>query len=859
MDQKDNANKLKTSEIIEWDATFLQPTLLPYLASQASSSKNEAELPANVSKALSILNDLLKKEPYLSGGLLSVADVVVWGTVFCFLHGKEKANDISTKYGALVTWFDKLSAEHAFAKAIETVTEGRGVESFKDALRGYSLPPICSKLASCSMDKASSKRATSTDVNAEEVIEGPSQSDIESAKRTWLAGRNGIQKPRSYDPPVLPRENEKNYLVTSALPYVNNVPHLGNIIGCVLSGDVYARYCRMRNYNVLYICGTDEYGTATETKAIEEGMTPQQICDKYHKIHADIYEWFNIRFDLFGRTTTEQQTKSAQDIFWKIEKNKFLKKDVLEQLQCIQCKRFLADRFVEGTCPFCSYEDARGDQCDACGKLINAIELKSPRCKMCGARPEVRTSSHIFLDLPKIESQLKDWIDKSIESGNWSANSRQITKGWLQEGLKPRCITRDLKWGTAVPMEGYEDKVFYVWFDAPIGYLSITANYTKDWEKWWKNPEHVELVQFMAKDNVPFHTVVFPCSLLGADDNYTLLNSINATEYLNYEDDKFSKSRGVGVFGDNAKDTGIPADVFRFYLLYLRPESQDSAFSWADLVLKNNSELLNNLGNFINRALMFLKNSFDSQLQEISLNDDDGVFIASVNRELNSYIDNLEKIKLKDGLRVILGISKIGNQYMQANKPWVLVKGTAEEKARAGTVISLACNLSGLLAVLVEPYMPMTSKEIQSQLKMPAENFIMVDSFVPMLPAGHKIGAPSPLFQKIDIEYAAKMKAKFAGKRKDNPAAKPSEEKAEIKVAVPEKESVLPTDIAGLEEEIAKQGAIVRKAKMEQVSKDLVKKEVDKLLALKKSLALVQGLDPEEATQSGKKKKNKKK
>merc|ERR1719494_1515283 len=265
-------------------------------------------------------------------------------------------------------------------------------------------------------------------------------------------------------------------------------------------------------------------------------------------IHAEIYKWFNIDFDFFGRTTTPQQTEITQDIFWKVYNNGHVLEDTVEQLKCQGCNRFLADRFVEGTCPLCNYEDARGDQCDACGKLINAVELKNPRCKMCGATPKVESSKHIFLDLPKVEPQLRKWIDGSIE-GNWTPNARQITKGWLADGLKPRCITRDLKWGTPVPLEGYTDKVFYVWFDAPIGYLSITANYTKEWEKWWKNPEQVKLVNFMAKDNVPFHTVVFPSSLLAANDNYILLSEISATEYLNYEDDKFSKSRGGSVWG----------------------------------------------------------------------------------------------------------------------------------------------------------------------------------------------------------------------------------------------------------------------------------------------------------------------
>ena len=238
----------------------------------------------------------------------------------------------------------------------------------------------------------------------------------------------------------------------------------------------------------------------------------------------------------------------------------------------------------------CSFEDARGDQCDACGKLINASELIKPRCKLCSRTPEIRTSGHIFIDLPKIEGRLHTWLESSCE--RWSSNARVIARSWVKGGLMPRCITRDLVWGTPVPLEGYTDKVFYVWFDAPIGYISITAQYTEHWEKWWKNPEDVEYWQFMAKDNVPFHSVVFPCSLLGTGQDWTMVNRLMSTEYLNYEDSKFSKSRGIGVFGNDARATGIPADVWRFYLMYIRPENQDSAFKWEDLMTKVNAELL---------------------------------------------------------------------------------------------------------------------------------------------------------------------------------------------------------------------------------------------------------------------------
>lgn len=286
----------------------------------------------------------------------------------------------------------------------------------------------------------------------------------------------------------------------------------------------------------------------------------------------------------------------------------------IEQVYCHQCDRFLADRFIEGTCPICGYEKAGGDQCDKCGNLLNATELKNPVCKVGGPSHQVenRFTKHLFLNLPKLESQLREWVNETSVKNEWSSNAINITNGWIDNGLKPRCITRDLKWGTPVPMEGYEDKVFYVWFDAPIGYISITANYTKQWRQWWQNPEQVRLVQFMGKDNIPFHTVIFPCTLMGTHDPWTLVSQVSCTEYLNYEDGKFSKSQGTGVFGDQAKETDIPSEVWRFYLLANRPEQSDSAFYWEDLAEKNNNELLKNLGNFVNRCLSFVYNRMDA-------------------------------------------------------------------------------------------------------------------------------------------------------------------------------------------------------------------------------------------------------
>ena len=516
-------------------------------------------------------------------------------------------------------------------------------------------------------------------------------------------------------------------LITSALPYVNNIPHLGNLIQ-MLSGDVFARFCRNKGYDTLYICGTDEYGTATETKAIEEKKTPRELCDYYYQEHTKIYDWFHINFDKFGRTSNEQCTEITQALFNDLDKAGFIKEHVNKQLFCPKCNMYLADRYVDGTCPKCGSTKARGDQCDDCGSLLDPIELKDPKCHTCGSTPEVRETKHLYIDLPNLSKNLDAWMAKTSVEGKWSDNAINITKAWIRDGLNERAITRDLKWGIPVPKAGYENKVFYVWFNAPIGYMSITKQLadelkaegknTFDWKSWWnpseseeaKGKEHVELFQFIGKDNIPFHTVIFPSTLLGSPHDWTKLFHMSSTEYMNYEDGKFSKSRGVGVFGTDAIETGIPADAWRFYIFYNRPEKQDFQFTWKDFMEKMNSELIGNLGNLVNRTLLFVNRYFEGNIPDAPVDEE---LWAQVHDLEAKITENLEWANLKDAFRQCFEISDICNKKFQAAEPW---KTRESDPAACAKLIHNLCYVIKDLMIMMNPYMPQYTQIVMGYL-----------------------------------------------------------------------------------------------------------------------------------------------
>ncbi|XP_058453366.1 methionine--tRNA ligase, cytoplasmic [Malaya genurostris] len=807
---------IQRDEWLEWSSTRLAPALTHNMAVGSRQDPNAKQI---LNSLVKFLDDCLSKNTFLTGDKITSADISVWSLLAPdgTLKGAQNIDN-------LLRWYRAINAMPEVKAALEQLPlKELSFASLQHSNRYGGLhhivldPEIIDFEGQVLVDTGDNIAAT---VQKEE---------IQLAKETFVTVR---ERPSVESKTVLPKAGEKNNLITSALPYVNNVPHLGNIIGCVLSADIFARYSRLCGYNTLFICGTDEYGTATETKALSENMTPKQICDKYFEIHNSIYRWFGIGFDYFGRTTTPEQTQIVQEMFIELYNGGYIETRAVDQLLCQKCSRYLADRFVEGTCPHpgCGYEDARGDQCDACGKLVNAVELVRPRCKVCNTSPIIRQSSQFFLDLPKIEPKLRQWIDR-VDHG-WTNNARVITQSWLKEGLKSRCITRDLKWGIPVPLEGYEDKVFYVWFDAPIGYISMTSRYSKDWRQWWQPDadKKVDLYQFMAKDNVPFHSVMFPASLIGIDKGHTLVSHIMATEYLNYEDGKFSKSRGIGVFGNDAQETGIPADVWRFYLGASRPEGQDSSFSWNDLAARNNNELLKNVGNFVNRALVFCEKFFDSTVPPMVLNDEDYTLLALVNRELKGYVNQMERAKLRDGIRHLLAISRYGNQYMQSEEPWVLVKGTDDQKTRAGTVVGLCVNFACLLATLIFPFMPTTARNLYTQLNVSTGH---IDPDKPqmriLLPSGHKIGKPAVLFNKIEQSRIDELKKKYAGVQQH-----PIQPSASAPKAIPS--SKLFNSIKEAQQAVDEQAAKVRKVKSSSVDKSVWQPEVNILLELKKQL-----------------------
>jgi len=530
----------------------------------------------------------------------------------------------------------------------------------------------------------------------------------------------------------------KKVLVTCALPYINNVPHLGNLIP-ILSADIYTRFLKKKGFNAIYICATDEHGTRTEIEAKKQKISSEKYSKNLNTEILRIFKWFNINFDNFGRTSCKENHEITKDIFLKLYKKNYIIEREIVQLYCSKCKQFLADTYIHGICPYCKSEHAKGDQCDSCSKLLSPQELINPHCKICSTTPESRTTKHFFLDLPKLAPKIKKWISTKK---NWKGVAKTLPLAWLKAGLQERCITRDLKFGVKVPLKGYENKVFYVWFDAPNGYVASTAEWAKkhkkNWKKYWFGKD-VHYVQFMGKDNVPFHTLIWPGALLGTEDNWHLVDYLCSNEYLNWEGGQFSKSQKRGVFTSDAINLGFAPDFWRFYLSINRPGLKDSDFSWNDFIDRINNELIANIGNLVYRTLSFTKRNF-GKVPKANLGVREKTLIKKVEQIAKKADKELFEFEFKKSIKLTLSIGNLANQYFQSQKPWETIK---TDKKKCATTLFTCSKIIALLAEQLEPFTPETAKKIKEQLKLKKVEI---------------------LFKKLDPEEINKLKQKFSGK-----------------------------------------------------------------------------------------------
>ncbi len=562
-------------------------------------------------------------------------------------------------------------------------------------------------------------------------------------------------------------------LITSALPYVNGVPHLGHLVGCLLPSDVYARYMRMMGHEVLYVCGTDEHGTPSEVGAAKEGMDVADYCLKYHNRHKEAYDAFNLSFDYFGRTSSEQNREITYHIFEQLDKNGLIEEESIKQIFSIDDNRFLPDRYVTGTCPHCGYDKARGDQCENCTKVLDPTELINPRSTISGSTNlEVRETKHLFLNLPKLEKQLAEWV-KSKEPF-WPDVAYSIAQKWLKEGLRPRCITRDLKWGFPVPKKGFEDKVFYVWFDAPIGYLGITKQWAdekpgeRSWKDWWLDAKDVYYVQFMGKDNVPFHSISFPATLLGTGENWTKVDYLKGMSYLTFEGGKFSKSEQRGVFAEDAVKE-FPADYWRYWLISNAPEASDSSFTFDLFAGVVNKDLNGVLGNFVSRVMKMTASKIGAEVPAGGeMTEVEEKLIADLQEKADNYCKYMEGLEFKKAMNELRASWADGNNYISVTEPWTVIK---TDPARAAAILRVCLNLIRIYALLSAPVMPETSAKILAKFGLNAADMPVLKGFnaakeIEALQPGHKFEVGDALFERIAPEKTEELKAKYGSDKK---------------------------------------------------------------------------------------------
>lgn len=542
--------------------------------------------------------------------------------------------------------------------------------------------------------------------------------------------------------------SEKKVFIGAAWPYANGPLHLGHIAGCLLPADIFARYCRMRGYDTLFVSGSDMHGTPITVTADKEGITPEEVADNNHRSILETIESLKISYDLYTKTHSEHHFEVVHDIFLRLKENGFIGTKVEEAPFCPSCEKFMPDRYIEGICPHCDYDQARGDQCDNCGKVLDSSELIKPRCKICGGSPDFRDTEHFYLLLSKLEPRIREFIDSEKE--RWRPNTRNNTENFLREGLRDRAITRDLKWGVPIPIEGFDDKRIYVWFEAVCGYLSASKLYSKEkgestlWESYWKDPE-CRHYYFLAKDNIPFHTIIWP-GILAGYGGLNLPYDIPSNEYLQWDGAQFSKSRGHGAtVNDFLKD--YPVDPLRFYLSLNMPEKSDSNFDLDEFIQKNNTELLGALGNYLHRAVSFIAKNFGKITRRGELTGDDVLILEKAEKHYRTAMDSMDRVRLKDGLHEIMALVNECNRYFNDQAPWKLLK---TDPRRCETVLNVSLHLGKIITFGVYPYIPHAVdrwyRMIQQAGPSPGN---WEDALVPF-EEGSKLEMPTPLFTKLE-------------------------------------------------------------------------------------------------------------
>jgi len=545
--------------------------------------------------------------------------------------------------------------------------------------------------------------------------------------------------------------NFKRTNITTALPYANGPVHIGHLAGVYVPADIYARYLRSKGEEVVFIGGSDEHGVPITIKARSEGVLPQDIVDRYHEIIKKSFEDFGISFDVYSRTTSETHHKMASDFFKTLyDKGEFIEQNS-EQYYDEETRQFLADRYITGTCPHCGNESAYGDQCEQCGTSLNPTDLINPKSTISGAKPVMRQTKHWYLPLNNYEQWLREWILENHKE--WKTNVYGQCKSWLDMGLQPRAVTRDLEWGVPVPLPDAKGKVLYVWFDAPIGYISNTIELCDNqpdkfgtWEKWWKDPD-TRLIHFIGKDNIVFHCIVFP-TMLKADGSYILPDNVPANEFLNLEGDKISTSRNWAVWlHEYLQELPDKQDVLRYVLTANAPETKDNDFTWKDFQLRNNSELVAIYGNFVNRTLVLTQKYFDGKVPEIhNLTDFDKETLSEITGQKTKIENLLDTFHFRDALREVMNLARIGNKYLADSEPWKLAK---TDMRRVDTILNVALQLVANLAIAFEPFLPFSSKKLKEMLNINSNTW---DDFgrTDLLKSEHQLGAISLLFEKIE-------------------------------------------------------------------------------------------------------------